>query len=322
LHDAAVLQGPDVLFSTRKGIGGRPAILATIDRYGELRFPAVAGRRYATVMVPNVAADDAAIAKALQSGRAVPIGPWSEMAPSHPAEAKTHSVVEMSQMSRSPVMAAHRFAFMFDLVVVPKDMIAKELEQFAARVKSGEAETAKPHFGEDLEKQPEAWLSPPGWKFTPDGLLATGGDIGLLDGEGYEDYRMEFDLTLPEQGQGISGWVVRASEQACLMFQLQSADSTFNEPKYKTRPNTLRPHIGRNGHWEMLEPVTLPKEVRRGQSHHIAVDCRQGTVEVFLDGQSVYKKTGLDLRGGTVGLRVTGPGEQGLFRKISLGKLE
>lgn len=39
----------------------------------------------------------------------------------------------------------------------------------------------------------------------------TGGDIGLIDAEGYADYRFEFDLALPKEGEGITGWVVRAT---------------------------------------------------------------------------------------------------------------
>ena len=129
-------------------------------------------------------------------------------------------------------------------------------------------------------------------------------------------------MTVPKEGQGITGWVVRAADEGnCLMFQLQTADSTFNAPEFKTRPNTLRPHRAIGGQWQIAEPVALPKEIRKGEPHRIAVECRQGKVDVFLDGQRIYSQTGVDLRGGTVGFRAAGPNEQGLFRAISLKRL-
>jgi hypothetical protein len=153
-------------------------------------------------------------------------------------------------------------------------------------------------------------------------LLVSAGDIGLIDGEGYGDYRFEFELTVPKEGQGVTGWVVRAQDESnCLMFQVQTADSTLNAPEFKTRPNTLRPHRRSGGQWQIAAPVALPKKIRKGEPHQIAVECRQGTVEVLLDGQRIYRQTGVDLRGGAVGFRASSPLEAGLFRAIRLKKL-
>lgn len=144
----------------------------------------------------------------------------------------------------------------------------------------------------------------------------------LIDGEGYADYRFEFELVLPKEGQGIAGWVVRArSAEDCVMFQLQSADSTYSAPQYRTRPNTLRPHVRRNGQWTLSDPVPLPKEVRQGEAHRIAVECRGEKVEVFLDGEKIHTQSVPDLRAGAVGFRAATPAEQGLFRQIVLRKL-
>ena len=82
----------------------------------------------------------------------------------------------------------------------------------------------------------------------------------------------------------------------------------------------LGPHRCTGGQWQIAEPVALPKEIRKGEPHRIAVECRQG-VDVLLDGQRIYSQADVDLRGGTVGFRATGPSEQGLFRAISLKKL-
>ena len=126
---------------------------------------------------------------------------------------------------------------------------------------------------------------------------------------------------LPKEGQGVAGWVVRAaSEDECLMFQLQSADSTFNAPEFKTRPGTLRPHQRHGGQWQIGEPVALPKEIRRGEVHRIAVECRRDTIEVFLDGQRIHTQKDGGLRAHRRLPAPSGPAEQGLFRKIVLKK--
>jgi len=150
----------------------------------------------------------------------------------------------------------------------------------------------------------------------------TAGDSGLLDGEAYADYRFEFDLELPGAGQGLAGWIVRAKDSSnCLHFQIQSADSPFAAPQYKTRPNTLRPHVRRGGEWHIAEPVPLPKEVRRGESHHVAVECRGPEITVFLDGQKIFTGNDGGFRTGAVGFRAVGPAEQGIYRNISLRRL-
>jgi len=166
------------------------------------------------------------------------------------------------------------------------------------------------------------WIGGSDWHFTPDGLRVAGGDIGLIDGEGYGDHRFEFDVVLPKEGQGITGWVVRATSEAdCLMFQLQTADSPYHAPEFNTRPNTFRPHVRRNAQWTIADPVPLPKPVRRGETHHVAVECRGANVAVLHDGQKIYSESFPDLQSGAVGFRASGPGEQGLFRRINLRKL-
>jgi hypothetical protein len=120
----------------------------------------------------------------------------------------------------------------------------------------------------------------------------------------------------------VTGWIVRAKDASnCLLFQIQSADSTCNAPEWKTRPNTLRPHVRRNGEFTLAEPVTLPKEVRRGETHHIVTECRGSQVTVLLDGEKVVTQEDAGLRTGTVGFRAAGSTERGLFRNISLNKL-
>ena len=316
-----MLAGPQLLLAMPAGPSGRPVLLTTVDGAGRLAFPAADDAGFVTVALPGLDANDAQIAEALRTARPVLLRPWAGMASTRRGPAFV-SAVTMAEVGRSAGLAARRLPFMFDLVVVPAESVAQDSSQLAARAKEAEANRSRPLFGEDLEQRQDIWLSRPGWKFTSRGLLVAGGDVGLLDGEGYEDYRLEFELTIPQEGQGIAGWIVRAQDESnCLMFQIQTADSTLVAPQFKTRPNTLRPHRRMDGQWQIAEPVTLPKEVRRGEAHRLAVECRQGTVEVWLDGQRIHVQTDVPLRGGTIGFRASGPAEQGLFRQITLRKL-
>ncbi|MCY3017970.1 MAG: glycoside hydrolase family 127 protein [Planctomycetota bacterium] len=296
LKDVAILSGPHVLFAAPASGSGRPALLATSDAQGSLSFPIMGDGGLATIALSSVDSADADIAAALESAPVMRLRPWG-----------TFSVKQ-----RAP--------FMCNLVVVPAASLdAKRLESLANRARATATGATGPSFGENLEKKRELWPDVAGWTFKPEGLLVAGGDTGLMNGEGFKDYRFEFDLTLPPEGQGIAGWIVRARDaENCVMYQLQSADSPYSAPEYKTKPNTLRPHVRRNGQWEMSEPLLLPKEIRRGEAHHIVVNCRGDTVEVQVDGTKAHTMRVPDHREGTVGFRASGPAEQGLYRKITL----
>ncbi len=292
-RDVAILHGSRVLFAAAVEGAGRPTILVPI---GEGRIPRLPEKDggFAAATLPSAEADEAAVEKALESGPAVLLRPWGSFVPKR----------------RAP--------FMFDVVAVPASRLdEKKLREIAERAASADG----PVFGDDLEKRRELWPEIQGWSFKPEGILVSGGDVGLLQAEGYEDYRLEFEIVLPHDGQGISGWLVRArGPEDAVMFQIQSADSTFHAPEYKTKPNTLRPHLRRGGRWTLLDPLPLPATVKRGESHRVAVECRGESVEVFLDGARVCSMRVPDHRQGGIGFRAAGPAEQGLFRKISLRK--
>lgn len=299
LRDVAVLAGPEILFATPAPASGRLALLATVDSAGKLGWPALSNSASATVVLPDL---DIAIEQ---------IGVLLESAP----VAGLHPEAELRTRRRS--------AFMHDLLVVPANLLpASALAKFAVRAQQTEAAFVGPFYGQNLEQHPEMWLAANGWRFESNALHVTGGDVGLLDGEGYGDYRFEFDLELPKEGQGIAGWVVRATGAGdCLHFQVQAADSPYVAPQFKTRPNTLRPHVRRGGEWTIADPVSLPKPVRRSETHRIATECRGSEVTVFLDGQKVFTQPDGGFRVGTVGFRAASPAEQGLFRNITLQKL-
>lgn len=298
LREVALLDGPEVLFAAPAPSAGRMILLAPTDANGRLAFwPAPQGGRV-TVALPGIDASPAQIEAALASAKPISLRPEPEL------------------------QTRRRTVFTHDLVVVPVAALAPDaVARFTARAAQAQPALTGPFFGEHLELNPEFWLRAPGWHFGSNSLHVAGGDIGLLDGQSYADYRFEFDLELPPAGEGMAGWVVRARGPGdCLMFQIQSADSPYRAPEWKTRPNTLRPHVRRGGEWTLAEPVPLPKEVRRGETHHITVECRGTKVTVLLDGETVCEQDDAGLHSGTVGFRAVGPSEQGRFRSIALSR--
>ena len=299
LKDVTLLDGPHVLFSGNSSGSGRPTLLATIDKTGQLSLPIPDGIGGTTVELPTAEADASAISGAVDSARPLLLQRWSETTPKR------------------------REAFAFDLLVVPAASLSNAvIEKLAVRAHDSAAGGSGPQFGKDLEKQHDLWPQNPGWSFNPDGLFVGGGDIGLIDAQGYRDYRLTFDLVIPAAGEGIAGWIVRAKdEDNCVMFQLQTADSPFNAPEFKTKPNTLRPHIRQDGQWTIRDPVPLPKEFRRGETHHVAVECRGAQVAVSIDGEKVYTLSVPMLMTGSIGFRASGSPEQGVFSHITLEEI-
>ncbi len=297
LRDVALLAGPQLLFAQAPG-PGRGTLLATVDRAGQVALLRDTTGNWASVCLPSPDATEPQILTALESARPVTLEPWSPR-------------------------LRRRAAFMQDLVVVPGEAIPAAVRtRFALRAHDAALLASGPVYGTNLERQPASWESPSGWTFTPDGLRVAGGDVGLIAGDGYTNYRFEFDLQLPQAGAGIAGWVVRAADPGDLvMYQLQTADSPYRAPEFKTQPNTLRPHVRRGGAWTVADPIPLPKPVLRGQTYHIAVVCRADRITVFLDGAPLHTQSDAGFRTGGVGFRAAGPTETGVFRHVTLSPL-
>lgn len=295
----SLLNGPEVLFATPAPSEARLTLLARRDADGNLALWKTPEGSWVTVAVPDLTAGAEQIRAALERGRILLLRPESEL--------RTH----------------RRAAFVHDVLVVPDDLLPRDaVARFTERARQGEAQTtpASP-FGEHLELNPDIWLAGSGWTFGTNSLRITGGDVGLLDGQPGGDYRFAFDFELPVEGEGISGWVVRAQGTGdCVLFQLQSADSPYRAPEFKTQPNTLRPHIRRFGEWVIADPVPLPEPVRRGETYHIAVDCHGPEITVYLDGAKIYTGSDGGYASGTVGFRAVSPTEQAIFRNVSLQK--
>jgi len=297
--DVSLLLGPKVLFEMPAPGPGCDTLLVTVDGQGRLDLLRDRKGGLISVSLSHTNATQEQALAALEAARPVTLQPW----PVPPTR--------------------RRVAFSHNLVVVPVGSIpAATRIKFAERWSEAGATPAGPRYGAHLDAEARFWPEALGWTFTPQGILITGGDVGLIEGGGYEDYCFEFDLTLPAEGQGVTGWIVRAqSESDCLMFQLQSADSPYRAPEFKTRPNTLRPHVRRWEGWTIADPVPLPKEIRRGETHHIATECRGSRITVFVDGEKIHEQSDAGLLRGSAGFRVSAPAEQGRFQNITLRKL-
>jgi hypothetical protein len=300
LREAVLTVGPEVLFAAPAPGEGRPVLLLTLDKAGRLGAPVVAKNRAYTWSLPQPAPADAQLETALAQGKPIALRTWSSL--------------------NSP----RRAAFVCDLLAVPAEAIPRAaMKKLRQQTASLNASLSGSCFGTDLDQEKDLWTAPAGWHFTPEGLRVESGDIGLFaGGSELTDYRLEFDLTLPAQGDGMAGWLVRAQDaNNCLMFQIQSADSPFEAPQYRTQPNTLRPHVRRKGLWRVNDPVPLRQTIRRGETHHVRVDCRGHRIEVFLDGERVHSQDDAGFHQGTIGLRASTTAEQGFFRHINLSPL-
>lgn len=292
--DISLVMGSNVLFEM-PAHGPEPSnLLATVDEKGLVSLLRDNDGQFASVKLPDTNVSESQILAALDSGPKVLVMPW-------------------------PVPSAHRTAFGYNLVVVPDNVISDEARaRFAVRVPEFET----PYYGKNLEKKKDLWPTNEAWTFKPEGILITGGNVGLVERQGYTDYRFEFDVKLPEDGQGITGWIVRAKDDNnSMMFQLQSDDSSYKAPEHKTRPNTLRPLARKKGQLTVADPVSLHKKIRRGETLRVATECRGSRITVFVDGEKVYEKNDEDFQQGSVGFRVSAPLDQGLFSDISLQEL-
>jgi hypothetical protein len=299
LQDVAFIQGPNVLFAAPAAGPARLTLLAQSDPLGRLALWKSSEGNYCSVTLPALDCGLDQITNALRQAEPV------------------------SLRHESQFHTRRRLAFMHDVVIVPMRLFpAPAVSEFVERARATGASYHGGAFGEHLENQPDAWLAGTGWEFGSNALHITGGDVGLLDFQPGSNYRFEFDLELPPEGQGIAGWIVRAQSQGdFVMFQIQSADSTYNAPEFKTQPNTLRPHIRRYGEWTIADPVPLPKEIHRGETHHVGVECSGAQIMVFLGDQKIYTGSDGGFSTGTVGFRATSSAEQALIRNIALKKL-
>ncbi len=144
--------------------------------------------------------------------------------------------------------------------------------------------------------------------------------------------RPVFAMCLPQDNDGLVGWVVRA-KNSCegILFQIECADSTLpTERDPRTRPNSLRSYVVLPGdlgsRLDLKEVIALSKPVLRGESHDIATECVGNDVSVYLDGNLVHTQKDYGMSEGSVGFRAgagmedgsQGAREVGWFRQIRL----
>jgi hypothetical protein len=313
IADAALTAGPLVLFAT--GLRSPANLLLLSDSKGQLRPLAIKDQGLHSIALPGSEITTEQLATGDEM-RPVKLAPWSGV--------------------------PDATLFVNHWMVVPEASLSDAAK---AALSAQASRSTLSTFGEDLERRPPFWNAPAGWRFTQAGLevsrrwsiqaqdlVVSGGGVGLLAGESYRDYRFEFAACLPQDSDGLVGWVVRA-KNSCegILFQIECADSTLPaERDPRTRQNSLRSYVIRPGdlgsRLELKEVVALPKPVARGESHDVATECIGDTVSVYVDGNLVLKQKDFGMSEGSVGFRAgagmedgsQGAREVGLFRKIRL----
>lgn len=293
--EVSMAMGAKILFETPSRGPHCSTLLATVKENGQLDLLRDPDGSFVSVDMKRIDVTEPQIIQALDSCKKVFLKSW-------------------------PVSADHRSAFTYNLVVIPERIISKaDRKRFASRVPMQQA--LIPHYGTNLEKNPDIWPGKSSWNFLPDGILITGGYTGLIEGKDYQDYQFDFDLTLPLDGQGVAGWVVRVQdENNCILFRIQSADSPFEGAGFKNYPNSLRPETCKNGHWQIAKPVTLPMQIKTGGKYQVRTVCKGSVIEVFIDGTKVYEQSAEGIQAGAVGFTVGGKHDQGFFQNIGLIK--
>lgn len=306
-HDITLLAGPEVLMAISSS-KNRLTLLATVDAAGRLELLRDVKGGLVSPVLPGPDATEAQVHEALLKDRVVSLRPCGET--------ETH----------------RRTMFAYDMVIIPRNHLSsKDLLRFARRASNVADAPESPVYGEGLEKRSEAWVDPGNvWHYLSSGLEVLWGDIGMLEGGGYKDYRFEFDMTLPKSGYGVTSWVVRAlSETNYLMFQIQSSDTRYKANQWITGPNSLRPHERHGNTWTALEPIELNIKILREKAYHVVTECRGELVTVWINGEKVYNHKYSGFSEGTVGFhsgtapdRAGSSSEMGLFSNISLKKIE
>ena len=293
--EVSLTMGAKILFETPSRGPHCSTLLATIQENGQLDLLRDPDGSFVSVDLKGMNMTESQLIQALDSCKKVSLKTW-------------------------PVSADHRSAFTYNLVVIPDRLITKaDRKKFASRVQMQQA--LVPHYGTNLEKDPEIWPAKSSWNFLPDGLLITGGYTGLIEGKDYQDYQFDFHLTLPSDGQGVAGWVVRAQDDNnCILFRIQSEDSPFEGAGFKKFPNSLHPETCKNGDWQIAKPVTLPMQIKIDGKYHIRTVCKGSVIEVFIDGIKVYEQSAEGIQAGAVGFTVGGKHDQGFFQNIGLIK--
>jgi hypothetical protein len=304
IRDVTLMAGPELLMAQSVS-KNRLTLFATVDKAGHLDMLRDAEGHLVSPILSGTDASEAEVHQALMNGQVVSLRPqawsfWNKIS------------------TRRRVMIAH------DIMVVPAEhLTGNERLQFAKRASEKADSQDYTIYGENLEKRSEIWADPgSGFNYRATGILAMWGDVGLLSGMGYKDYRFSFDLKLPKEGQGLTNWVVRAKDESdYMMFQIQSNDMNYSSKEWKTEPNTLRSYVRKDGKWIAGEIVKLKKNMVKDTNYKVITECHGEQVTVWIDGEKVYTGNYAGNREGTIGFRAGRAVEQGLFNNISLTKL-
>jgi hypothetical protein len=169
----------------------------------------------------------------------------------------------------------------------------------------------------DQSGNPSAWSAPAHWQMA---LLSESDWHGAdwiapranVEASTWTDYELSVDFAITS---GATGAIFR--EQDPENFYMWQINIESGEA-------LLRPHIDRNGHFEVLDEVSLGTVITAGELHsvhHLSIKAEGTTIRTYIDGQEVEHLTDSTFGSGGIGFRSGGSSENATFTNLSVKAL-
>ena len=149
----------------------------------------------------------------------------------------------------------------------------------------------------DRQGHVSPWSAPAFWQLAINDWQAHWIGPTTAATRGWKDFTLAADITLEKNAVGI---LFRAQDSDNLyMWQLNTAISGAL---------TLRPHICRNGDWQMLPEVALRNVIAAADEHkphHVEIEVRGTHICTRIDGHVVDERDDATFAAGTIGFRTS-----------------
>jgi hypothetical protein len=144
--------------------------------------------------------------------------------------------------------------------------------------------TFSPEFSDYFVEGGKFWTVPASWQFSRGNMLVRGAGVGFVRDRIYKDFRMEFDVRLPNSKGAV--WIVRARDgKNFYMFQLSG-------PK-GSAPNTFRSYICQDGKVTLLKSDFVAEDLSRpNDSYHVIVESSGPSIKHSIQVKSAPKASG------------------------------
>lgn len=173
---------------------------------------------------------------------------------------------------------------------VTKDQFSPAVQRgdFAAGEASVEVKLSRiafsPEFSDYFVEGGKFWTVPAGWQFSRGNMLVRGPGAGFVRDRIYKDFKMEFDVRLPN-GKGAV-WIVRARDaKNFYMFQLSGPRGSA--------PNTFRSYVCKEGKVALLKSDFVAEDLSRpNDSYHVILEANGPSIRHSIQVKSAPKAGG------------------------------